>query len=65
MASLENILNIAIPWGVILIFVGLIYWKLKEPMDLVGKGIWKVLSAGFEALGSSLSGSSVTEVTYK
>jgi len=63
--SLDSILNTTIPIGVVIIFLGLIYWKLKEPIDMILKVIWKGIVTAFESIGSSLSGSSVTEVTYK
>lgn len=33
MANLDSILNVVIPIGIIIFFAGLIYWKLKEPLQ--------------------------------
>jgi len=62
-ATLESMLNIAIPWGVVLIFIGLIYWKLQEPINLVFKLIGKGISKMWE--GISTTSYTPTEVTYK
>lgn len=65
MADLEQILNIVIPVGVIIIFLGFIYWKAKDPIDNIAKIIWRGISKLLDSIVSSLSGGTSTEVIYK
>lgn len=65
MASLEQILNTVIPIGIVIIFIGIFYWKLKDPIDLIFGIIWKGIVKMFDGIGDSFAGSSIKEVTYK
>lgn len=40
MASLDSILNTVIPIGVVLIFLGLIYSRVKTPVNSFFRMIW-------------------------
>jgi hypothetical protein len=45
MASLDSFLNTAMPIAVILFFVGLIYWKLREPFHAFGIFLKNIFSS--------------------
>ena len=47
MATLDSFLNTVIPIGVILVFLAILYWKLKKPLDLMFGWIWG-LFGGFK-----------------
>jgi len=40
----EQFLNIAIPWGIILGFAGIVYWKAKKPIDTFFRWIGGMIS---------------------
>ena len=65
--SLDSVLNFIIPVGIVIAFVGFIYWKLKQPIDALGRWLWKGIVAGFNSAGDALNGvvSTKTEITYK
>lgn len=62
--SLDSILNIAIPIAIVCAFIGLFYWKLKEPADMFFKWIGKILGQGFDSVAGALSNTK-QEITYK
>lgn len=51
--TVESVLNWAMPIGIVLFFVGVIYMKVKDPADqligLIGNGIRSLISGGAEA----------------
>lgn len=63
--TVDSILNVAIPIGILIAFLGLFYWKMKEPVDMVLAWLGRGLGKAFDEVASSLSGKSITEVTYK
>jgi hypothetical protein len=48
MADLNSILNIAIPIGIVLFFIGMIYIKIKEPIDALGHWIKSLFQGAAE-----------------
>lgn len=65
MASLESILNVVIPIAVIIVFLGLIYMKLKDGIDPLLRWFGRIFSSMFEGIGDALSNKTATEVVYK
>jgi hypothetical protein len=48
--SLDSFLNVVIPLGVIIFFIGIIYVKLKEPIHSFFHWIAGLISAGKERI---------------
>jgi hypothetical protein len=64
MASLDSFLNTAIPIGIIVFFCGMIYWKLKEPLDSLFKWLKDLFSSASDKV-SSTTINLPTEIVYK
>ena len=64
--TLDSILNWAMPIGIVIFFIGIIYIKVKVPADQflkwVGGGIKNMISGGADAAQDSIIG---TEITYE
>lgn len=65
MATLDTFLGTAIPIGVIVVFLGLIYWKLQEPVNFIAKKLWHFFMIGMDNVTDSLSGNVSKEIIYK
>jgi hypothetical protein len=43
----------------------MLYWKLQEPINFLGRGIGKLLGKLWEAMSGSFESNPVREITYK
>lgn len=46
MASLDSVLNWVIPTAVVIVFAGILYVKLKEPIDTIFRLVGKIFRLG-------------------
>lgn len=64
-ASLEQVLNVVVPIGVILGFLALMYWKMSGPFNVLGGWIKKLFGSAGGGIMSIFESKPVTEITYK
>jgi len=62
MASLDSFLNSAIPIGIIIFFVGMIYLKLKEPINAFFEWFKGLFSSATDNMSTI---NLPTEIVYK
>ena len=61
--TLSSFLNFIIPIGVVLVFLAMLYYKLREPIDLILSKIYSLFKAGYDSV--DVPSNPVTEVTYR
>jgi hypothetical protein len=64
--NLESFLNTAIPIGVVIVFGGLVYWKLQEPINKIFSLLWKGIQVLFESASNSTQKEEIiTTISYR
>lgn len=63
MANFEDIMDVAVPWLIILVLGGLMYVKLKKPIDQVITWVKGLFGWGKEKVSSA--GEKTYEIVYR
>jgi hypothetical protein len=63
MATLGSVIDTIIPWVIVIVFVGIFYVKLREPINAVIGWFKKMFGWGKDNISGSAN--VITEVVYK